>query len=63
MKIKDISEEWEDAKLHCDWILGDYPEDWIGWKDIRAYGYDLVRIGDKVYNYSKYGLLDEVIIE
>lgn len=57
MNVKDITDEVTGAKQAVDpHTPSDVWEDYIDWKAIRGEGYDAVRIGEEVYEFTKWGL-------
>lgn len=57
MKIKDITEIWNQALQDLDACpeINNSPNDRIDWKDLRYQGYDAVSINGVVYQYNKHG--------
>lgn len=56
-QVKDITEEWNHYNKIKD--INESVNDYFDWKYIRAEGYDRVKIEDKIYEFNKWGIINE----
>lgn len=60
MKIKDITEEVNEARRrNCHPCDGPWSDD-IGWKSIRNDGFDAVRFDGEVWSFGKWGPIERL---